>query len=332
MKRFFLIASIFVVAILFLGGLRLLRQRRDTQKPPLPTAGAYSAGNYNESLVIDGRARTYLLHIPTGYDSQKPYPLVIALHGGGGSGERIMEQTKLNTISDREGFIVAYPDAVSGGRRAERQWNDGRGTMASAENGIDDIAFIRTLVNTVAHAYLIDAKRVFAAGISNGGIMTYRLGCEASDIFAAIAPVAANLAEPLAACSPQHPISVMQVNGTKDPFISVDGGECCKVVPWAPGGRLLSIRDSLSRFLRKNACQETPMSETLPASINDGTAIEKQVFPGCGSGADVVLYLVHGGGHAWPPNEPEAPRLAGISSKNLDTSEAVWEFFKTHSR
>jgi len=302
-----------------------LRKRAGALKDHAATEATSSDPQH--SLMVDGRERTYLLHRPAGYDPQRRYPLVVVLHGTFGTGEKVSGQTGFSLYADREQFIVVYPDALG-------NWNDGRGTSASATQGIDDASFINALVAELSGTLSVDASRVYATGVSSGGIMAYRLGCEASALFAAIAPVIANVAEPIAEhCAPSAPVALVTVNGAEDPFVPFNGGECCRTKRGGgEGGRVVSHEASVGIFAKRNGCDLSPQKDTLPAQVQDGTTVEKWTYPSCAGRNEVVSYIIHGGGHAWPPNPPQAPRMTGVSSQNLDATQVIWEFFKTHPK
>jgi polyhydroxybutyrate depolymerase len=161
-----------------------------------------------DSIIFAGLKRTYRIHIPTSYDKANPIPLLIVLHGGGGIGEGMVKLTQggFNKLSDKEGFIVVYPDGI------EKHWNDGRENVKyrAHREKIDDIGFISALIEHFEKQYNIDIKRVYATGISNGAMMSFRLGCELSEKMAAIAPVAGSMPENLPTrCSPSRSISVL---------------------------------------------------------------------------------------------------------------------------
>jgi polyhydroxybutyrate depolymerase len=225
--------------------------------------------------------------------------------------------------ADELTFLVAYPDAYDGAR-----WNDGRGTLESSALGVDDVNFIVSMVSDIADEWPVDPARVFVTGASNGGIMAYRLGCETSGVFAAIAPVIGNIAQPIGPhCAPQPPISILSINGNADPYIPFDGGEVCEEVRrGCEKGFVLSTAASLANFALANRCSTLPRSEMLPPSFADGTSIEKVVYVSCAQGAQVELYVVHGGGHTWPPREPQLSS-GGTSTKNLDATDLIVRFF-----
>ncbi|MDG6229485.1 MAG: PHB depolymerase family esterase, partial [Candidatus Thermoplasmatota archaeon] len=146
-----------------------------------------------ESIMVDGLERSYSIHIPEGYDGSKPLPLVLVFHGGGGNANNILQTTGFNQKADEEGFLVVYPQGSGRLQNSLLTWNTGFCCGYAVENTIDDVAFIRQLIDHLQRHYPIDTKMIYATGISNGGMMTYLVGAELSDIFAAIAPVAASI-------------------------------------------------------------------------------------------------------------------------------------------
>src|SRR4051812_5775513 len=142
-------------------------------------------------MTLSGR--TYEIHLPNGRAPGEPAPLVLVFHGGGANAANAMRMSGMNAKSDAEGFIVAYPNGTGPRRDSFLTWNAWRCCGLALERKVDDVAFVRALVDEVARRYPVDRKRVYATGFSNGGMLTYRLGCELGDVFAAIAPVAGAL-------------------------------------------------------------------------------------------------------------------------------------------
>src|SRR5438552_341741 len=120
-----------------------------------------------DTIIADGLERSYIVHLPAGFDIKKQAPVVLALHGGGGKAKGMNKLTGFNNISDKYGFIVIYPDGI------DKQWNDGRNDF-HLNDKINDVKFISSLIDTLKRLYNIDSNRVYATGISNGGIMTFR--------------------------------------------------------------------------------------------------------------------------------------------------------------
>jgi len=285
--------------------------------------------SYRGSMLHKGRVRTYLMHIPPSYHKESLTPLVIALHGGGGDGNRMEKFTLMSHQSDTGGFLLVYPDAIEG------HWNDGRGVhkYRSHRKDIDDIGFISALIDVLAENYNVDMKRIYVTGSSNGGLMSNRLACELTDRITAIAPVIGSIAENIAArCLPKRPIPVLMINGTDD-----------QIVPWEGEyvrsghkklGKILSIPDTVNFWVSHNGC--LPMPEiTWEPDINpeDGTRVRTIVYGKCKDGVKVVLYEIQGGGHTWPRGPRHLPEfIFGKTSRDIDANQIIWRFFKQFRR
>ena len=278
------------------------------------------------SIQHAGVTRTFRLYVP---QEQKAHmPLVLVLHGGGGGGGAMEWLTKegFNRIADRDGVIIAYPDGI------KHHWNDGRFDphARSGDESIDDLGFLRELPKEISASFPVDPKRVYATGISNGGLMSYRLACDAADIFAAVAPVAANMSEALATrCKPSKPVSMAIFNGTDDPIMPWKGGPI-KVL-WFDRGAVLSTSATQARWLELDQCASPHENGLVNAVPDDGTAILEHSAQ-CASKTELDLYEIQGGGHTWPGGEPYlGKRLIGNVSRELDANQAIWQFFAKHT-
>jgi polyhydroxybutyrate depolymerase len=291
--------------------------------------GGAQAETISGAIYLGDLPRTYRLYLPSGPAPTAPRPLVIVLHGGGSNGEDIERMTRrgFNTLADKEGFVVVYPDGI------ENRWNDGRKTekYRTHRENIDDVGFISALIDYLAKDYHLDKSRVYATGFSNGGMMANRLGCKLTGKIAGIAPVAGNLpCDLMPCCSPSRPISVLQISGTKDPMIPWGGGEAGFL--WAHFGRLLSVAESIKFWVDNDHCSPTPVVTELPdRDPDDGTRVRRELYGGGRDSSEVILYAVEGGGHAWPGGEQFLPQLiVGKTSRDLNACEVIWEFFKRH--
>ena len=163
---------------------------------------------FADKITVDGLERTYILHVPETVSN--PAPLVFVLHGGGGNGKGMIKLTGFNKVSDENGFIVCYPDGI------DKHWNDGRKVNKSYKNGVEvnDVKYISLLIDSLESQYVIDSARIYVCGISNGGMMSFRLGCELNSKIAAIAPVAISMSEYLySSCKPGKPVPLMYIFG-----------------------------------------------------------------------------------------------------------------------
>jgi len=279
-------------------------------------------------LSFEGRTRSYLIHLPPAYQSGVSLPLVIALHGGGGTAAGMEKLTGLSTVSDREGFILCYPQGVG------KNWNDGRDVRDSkaARENINDVGFLLALIDQLIADYGADPHRIFMTGISNGGFMSYRMALEAADRLAAIAPVAANLAVDMPGKKPSQPISVLIINGDEDPLVPWQGG-------WIgfgkKRGRCISALETLHYWQTNNGI--TPGTESainLPEqNLKDGTKIQVLSSRNDKTDTEVNLYDMQGGGHTWPGGwQYLGVWLVGRTSHELNASQVIWEFFKRHPK
>ncbi|KNZ31745.1 MAG: hypothetical protein AD742_17130 [Methylibium sp. NZG] len=282
-----------------------------------------TVGDFTKTVSVAGVTRTYLLHVPAGYRADAAAPVVLLLHGGGGSAAGVGAATGgFSALADKYNFIAVYPDSVAG------NWDDGRETITARTN---DVAFVAALLDALAVEYHVDAKRVFATGISNGGMMSHRLACDLSSRIAAIASVAANLPASLAStCSPGRPMPVAMFAGTADPIIPYAGG----TLTVGQGGTVLSVADSALFWARKNQVSLTPRTAALPnADTTDDTTTDLIEYGGAASAGEVALYRVNGGGHTWPGGAQSLPvLLVGKVARDFSANEAIWAFFSRHAR
>jgi len=285
------------------------------------------ARNYTDSIQSGGLERTYLVHVPPSSSTARPMPLLIVFHGGGGTGQGMVSLTfgGLNTLADNEEFIVVYPDGI------EKQWNDGREgdfTLAHREK-IDDVGFISALIDHLSQKHKIDSKRIYATGISNGAMMSYRLACELSNRIAAVAPVCGAMPLDLVShCSPVRPISVLVISGTADRFVPWSGGSVI-----GERGRILSVPDSVKYWVTHNQCSTTPVTTMeVDTDPQDGTRVRKEIYSQGKDGTEVILYAIEGGGHTWPGGYQYLPEATiGKTSRDIDANTIIWDFFKRHS-
>jgi polyhydroxybutyrate depolymerase len=278
-------------------------------------------GDHTRTLKVDDLDRSYLVHVPPKYDS-KPTPVVLVFHGGGSNAEQMARFCGMNEKADEAGFIVVYPNGTG---RLEKllTFNGGNCCGYAMNNHVDDVGFVRAILDDLAKVANIDAKRVFATGMSNGGIISYRLASELSDRIAAIAPVGGPMGTET--CSPKRPVSVMHFHGTDDEFAPFKGGKGKGV----SATDFYSVDHSIRAWIKADGCPEQPIVAKLPDKADDGmTSIRKSYGPGK-EGAEVVLIEIEGGGHTWPGQEPRV-KFLGKSTKDISANDMMWEFFEKH--
>lgn len=292
----------------------------------LAATNPVSAETSTQHLSLGGLDRSFVLSRPA---SREPRPAVIVLHGGTLDAENAMRTTGMEPLVAREQLVAAYPNAIAG------NWNDGRVSGSQRRTGSDDVAFLRTLVEGLVRDGIADPRRIYATGPSNGGMMTLRLVCEAADLFAAAAPIIANLPADLApTCKPTRPIPILVMNGTADPLVPFAGGA---VGFRGERGRVLSTDETVALLRRANGCAGDADLTRLPdVNPDDGSSVTVERWTQCSTGAPVVLYRIDGGGHRIPRlherPRPVIDRLLGRANHDFEAADTIWEFFKDKKR
>ncbi|MCC6299985.1 MAG: prolyl oligopeptidase family serine peptidase [Anaerolineales bacterium] len=273
-----------------------------------------------QSIMHDGIERTYILHVPASYDEDEPTPLVLAFHGGGGNAENQRRTSGFNDLADEKGFIVVYPNGSGRLEDAILTWNGGTCCGYASTNQIDDVGFVRAVIAELQAEYNIDPKRIYATGMSNGGIMSYRLACDAADIFAAIGPVSGT--QNYAQCNPSEPVSVIHFHGTDDTHLPYDGGvgddSLTQVI-------YTSVEESVNFWLDVDQCAKTPQTANQPE-------VRIDAYDKCAQGSAVHLYTIIGGKHAWPGSDGPGWVGGDEPSQAISASDIIWEFFAAHPK
>lgn len=285
-------------------------------------AGApLTPGDHSRNLLVDGRERNYLVHVPANYDREKPTPVVLIFHGAGINATVTVALTGMNKKSEEAGFIAVYPNGSGFGPFLT--FNAGGRQGKLAEGSADDVKYVGALLDDLAMVASVDSKRVFATGISNGGMMCYRLAAELSDRIAAIAPVAGTIA--LDECKPKRPVPVMHFHGKADTIVPFGG----------PDNRtpkfltFKSVEQSIATWRELNECPAEPTVTEFPDKENDGTTVTRKCYGPGKDGAEVILIEIAGGGHTWPGMKAPVS-LIGNSTLDISANELMWEFFQSH--
>ncbi|WP_049782658.1 alpha/beta hydrolase family esterase [Maribacter sp. HTCC2170] len=278
------------------------------------------------TIQFQGYERDYIVHVPPEAQMQKPAPLLFHLHGGGGTAKGTAGLTfnRFNDLADRDGFIVVYPNAI------KKNWNDGRKLeeVKAWKENIDDVGFIREIVSNLQDKYNIDSSRIFTTGMSNGGFMSSRLLCDASDIFRGGAILTASLSKDyIPKCDPVKPVAVMVMNGTDDPLVPYDGGQVR--VFKKNRGEIVSTDDYMTFWKGKNGCTVEKNTIELPNTSDDGTTVSVEEYEACQDGGALVLYKINGGGHTWPGGKQYlGKRWIGKTNRDIVACDVIWDFFK----
>jgi polyhydroxybutyrate depolymerase len=279
-----------------------------------------AAGDRTLTLIVDGQERTALLHVPQSYDPIKGTSVVLAFHGYGSTAEYMKTQAGLDVESDKRGFIVAH---VQGTGLARQGFNGGDccGRPAWSDE-TDDLGLAREINKAIAADYCVDSKRVYSAGFSNGGFMSYRFACEAADLFAAVASVSGVLGTPPESCKPSRPLPILHVHGTADTTVPFNGGPAAGGLGAIANINFRSVDETLSHFRTRWACG----AASKLVSEKGDTRCEE--WTGCQAGARIELCTVTGGGHQWPGGPSSA--LGGKTSTDFAATSAILDFFAAH--
>lgn len=281
-----------------------------------------------ETLSVQGRDRWWTQHIPPGGAAGRP--LVVALHGGGGSGVGFDEitQGQLTREARRRRWVVVFPEGL------EKGWNDGRPPASRRDErrqAVDDVAFLDAMVDWLIAHHQVDPTRVYFTGMSNGGFMSQRYALDHADKVAAIGLVVATVAEAWAARRPTRPVPALFLLGSEDPLVPYAGGQV--VALGTERGAVLSAAASLRHWAVLDGCGDTPVRETLAdRAPRDETRAVVDRFP-CPAGVGLELWTLEGGGHTWPLGQQYLPKvMVGRVSREVDGAGVLFDFFARHQR
>ena len=277
----------------------------------LVEAVRYRVRNRSSGVIVSsGREREYVLYVPRSYERAKPTPLVISMHGAGLWGAAQREVSQWNRVADEHGLIVVYP---SGSGRIP-VWQ-----AATGSGDPRDVRFISDLIDTLQAAFNIDATRIYADGLYNGGGMAFVLSCTLSDRIAAVGLVGSAQLLPWDSCKDPRPVPMIAFHGTADEFTPYRGGKTFVAPRTFP-----SIPAWTANWARRNRCAPTPIDSAVAEDVT------RRAYAGCAGGADVVLFTVHGGGHTWPGGGRLPESWLGRTSYSIDASRTMWEFYRQH--
>jgi polyhydroxybutyrate depolymerase len=276
------------------------------------------AQDIEDTLMIYGRNRFYKTHLPIGYDFSKQYPVVFVFHGGLGNPDLTEKQTGFSKKADEEGFIVVYPYGTGSFDKKLLTWNTWNCCGYADKKNINDIDFINAVLKQIKEKYSIDEKRVYAAGLSNGGMMCYLIASELSELFAAVAPVAGAMFDTTSS-NPKSEVSMIIFNSTDDLHVPYNGGAGEKSLVDV---EYLPVETTVNLWVNKYNCFLMNKSE--------GSAFFKTNYKN-NNGTEIVLYKMLSGGHSWPGGE-KIRRFADNPVKSVSATDLIWEFFKNNPK
>lgn len=336
-KRFFVVLAIG----LFLLGLVAVRQRREMSVTPVgvtpvetPVRGeitatpvttefAFGPGDYEYTVLLGSVERRYLIHVPPSYDKVQALPLVLFFHGGGGNMNHSSRAYGLKEKANKEGFIIAF---TNGDSRLPNDkfatWNAGSCCGYARDSKIDDVGYTRAVLEDIESKFAIDTKRVFATGMSNGGMMAHRLACEMADTFRAVASVTGT--DGTLTCTPARPISVLHIHAKNDDHVLFDGGagenafrDLDTVTDF------VSVPETIARWVKRDQLNTTPKRVLeVPGAYCD-------LYTGTANTTQVKLCVTESGAHSWPGSRQAILREKEAPSKAIIANDVIWDFFRT---
>ncbi len=274
----------------------------------------------SHTIDVNGVSRTYLLYVPPG-QSGKHLPAFILMHGGGSTDAQQETYSNFDAFAEAHGLVVMYPQGI------DKHWNDGR--VIGHESMADDVGFMKAMLAEVTAQGLIDPKRVYAAGISNGGFMAQHLACLMPEALAGIAVVAAT--QPVdAACPSPRPMPVIFFHGTADKLVPFDGG------PIAPRlgnrGTAMSNAQAVAIWQKRNGCGAAKRTQVLAADASDPMPVTVETYS-CPAGQGLENVIVQGGGHTWPGAHQRylLTMILGPVTDKIDANATMWKFFQSQA-
>jgi polyhydroxybutyrate depolymerase len=311
-----------------------------------------SAQETKETITVENKDRSYVVHLPKGYDEKQHYPVVVLLHGLNQEADDMERLTRFNVLADKDSVIAVYPSALQGrwnvgvqpaptqnyrrGPYRRPGWGGypgggyprGGGQREPGQQGrsarADDIDFFNHMLDKLGNKFSVDTSRIYFAGLSDGGFMATKVACSLTDRVAAVATVGAAMPKTMV-CVPSRPLPVVMINGTSDPVVKYDGGV-------GKNGRIqtISVEDTAKEWAKLNHCAEKPSRSKLPSKGKGGMETKVDTYDGCQANAQVVLYSVKGGGNTWPGGEQyEVENSIGKTSDDLNANEVIWSFLVT---
>ncbi|MEO1026338.1 MAG: PHB depolymerase family esterase [Pseudomonadota bacterium] len=310
------------LCVAFVAVLALAACESATSKPasspvtsPSETSGL-SAGRTEQSLTVGGRDRNYLLFLPDNFKTARNLPIVFAFHGGGDNANSMADWSSFPALARREGFVLVIPNGTFNKRNNGGTWNtDTPWVQGSAERlNVDDVAFFDAMLERIAGQVSIDRSRVFATGMSKGGMMSYHLACHRAEQLRAIAPVAATMTTQT--CDPSGSVDILHLHGSSDATVPLNGGRGSMTMSRKADYR--SVTSTLTFWADEASCSTTTKQGDRGAEYS------------CSSYCGSISYCVFDGGHSWPGMPPAKwqERLNVKVPQTFDATEYIWSYFE----
>lgn len=302
-----------------------------------PAPGPLAAGNHELTLEHGERSRWALVHVPPAAAKGEPLPALLVFHGGGGEPLGMQKHAAgLDGLADKEGFLVVYPAGTGAFERRLLTWNAGTCCGAAARDGVDDVGFVVALLELLARRAPVDPTRVYATGLSNGAMMSYRLAVDCSERIAAIAPVAGGMVAVLPE-KPGRPVPVIHFHSVDDPRALWAGGLGPPFPLTNQRVQHPPVEKTIAWWVEADGCPPTPETgpvQSGPPGSPSAAHTARALRWGPGKdGAEVVLWKLTGAGHVWPGGAAYGPeRLVGPPTQAVDATTEMWAFLRRFRR
>ena len=277
-----------------------------------------ASGDVTMTLTSGGLLRVAYVHVPPAYDPSRGSMLVMNFHGFSNDALEQRVISRMDKSSDTHGYIAVYPEGIG------TSWNAGDCCGDAWTGGVDDVAFVKAMIAQLESDYCVDPRRVYSAGYSNGGFLSYRLACEMADTIAAISPVAGEMGIDPATCHPSRPVPVLDFHGTSDPIVPYTGGTPLIAVSLSGSLNFRSTDETVGIWREKNGCLGPGK---VIYAMGDATCT---LYDTCSLQGDVVHCKIDGGGHTWPGGVPIP--VVGKTSTDISATESMYQFFLAHPK
>jgi polyhydroxybutyrate depolymerase len=286
--------------------------------PPENTGLTYGGGSFSQQINVNGFPRNYVVYVPALARPETPAPLLFVYHGNQQTPESIRAQSGLDEIAGGAGYVVVYPLGH------ELRW---KAVDELEPRTLSDIDFTLEMIERIADDIVIDRGRIYATGFSNGGQFVHRLGCELSETFAAIAPVAATFTIAVRdRCSQTDPMSVAIFLGDEDDQFPWEGST-------VGGDGTVAALANLEYWADAGGCGgAATVTDLTDVDASDGTTVSLYAHTGCQAGAEVLMYRIRGGGHTWPGSSFGGGPIAGRHTNHISASDDIMNHFEANAQ
>lgn len=298
-------------------------ERTNNSQTESPEIGTKTGFDRTFEITSEGREREYTLHVPPGYDGKKPMPLMVVLHGLSQDSNSIAKLSAMSEKADKEGFIVAYPNATKWlGVKSLRAWDSDNGVQLPGTDS-NDVAFIRDMVKAIKGNLTIDEGSVYAAGFSNGGMLAYKLASQMSDTFSAVAVVSGG--SDGKEVKPSKDVSIISIHGDRDKVVPKNGSWYGSSLVDLGLPSFQSTEQSFQHWKDMMGIQG-PVAVSSENGVSSSSAVNKE------TGTEVASYVISGGTHEWPGSARAMRANPNSAEANFSATDKIWDFFKAHSR